>query len=272
MSDLLSTGVSGLLAFQTALETISNNISNVNTPGYDVETTNLVTNPATAAAEGWIGNGVSVGSVTRGYNQFLAQQANGASSGFNQLNTLVGFADQINNMFSDPGSGLSATLQTFSSTLQTLANSPSSSAARQAVLTQAQALITQFQGYASNLGQLQSQVNSQLSTEASTITSLGQQIASLNQQIMQAQANGTGQAPNQLLDQRDNLINQLSQHVGLNTVMQSDGAINVFIGNGQPLVVGTSSATLGATADPFGSNQLQLSFQTPAGSVNIANS
>ena len=271
MSDLLSTGVSGLLAFQTALETISNNISNVNTPGYDAESANLVTNPATPAAAGWIGNGVNVGSITRAYNQFLAQQANGASSSYNQLNTLAGLADQINNMFSDPGSGLSATLQTFSNALQSLANSPSQSATRQAVLTQAQALIAQFQGYASNLGQLQSQVNSQIGSEASAISSLGQQIANLNQQIMQAQANGTGQAPNQLLDQRDNLINQLSQHIGLNTVTQSDGAINVFIGNGQPLVVGTTASTLSASADQFNSNQLQVAFQTPAGPVGITN-
>ena len=76
MSDLLSTGVSGLLAFQTALKTISNNISNANTPGYDQESTNLVTNPASATAGGWIGNGVTVGSVTRPYNQFLTQQTN----------------------------------------------------------------------------------------------------------------------------------------------------------------------------------------------------
>jgi flagellar hook-associated protein 1 FlgK len=272
MSDLLSTGVSGLLAFQTALDTISNNISNVNTPGYNQESANLVTNPATAAGSGWIGNGVSVGSVTRAYNQFLAQQTNGASSSYNQLNTLAGFADQINNMFSDPGSGLSATLQSFSTALQTLSTAPSQSATRQAVLTQAQALITQFQGYASNLSQLQSQVNSQINSEASTISSLGQQIAGLNQQIMQAQANGTGQPPNQLLDQRDALINQLSQHIGLNTVTQSDGSINVFIGTGQPLVVGTTAATLSATADQFGSNQMELAFQTPSGPVGITNS
>jgi flagellar hook-associated protein 1 FlgK len=272
MSDLLSTGVSGLLAFQTALETISNNISNVNTPGYDQETANLVTNPATAAAQGWIGNGVTVGSVSRSYNQFLAQQANSATSGYNQLNTLTSFANQINNMFSDPGSGLSATLQAFSSSLQTLANSPSQSATRQAVLTQAQALISQFQSYSSNLSQLQAQVNGQLNSEASAISSLGQSIANLNQQIIQAQSNGTGQPPNQLLDQRDQLINQLSQHVGVNTVTESNGAIDVFIGSGQPLVVGTNAATLSAGPDAFKSGQLQLSFQGASGNVDVTKS
>jgi flagellar hook-associated protein 1 len=272
MSDLLSTSVSGLLAFQTALETISNNISNVNTPGYDEETANLVTNPATPAAGGWIGNGVSVGSVTRAYNQFLAQQTNSASSSYNQLNTLATFADQINNMFSDSSTGLSATLQAFSSAVQTLANSPSSTSSRQAVLSQLQGLISQFQSYDSNLSQLQSQVNGQIGSEASTITSLGQQIASLNQQIMAAENNGTGQAPNQLLDQRDNLINQLSQDVGVNTVTDSDGSINVFIGNGQPLVVGANASTVTTGPDAFNSGQLQLSLQTASGNINITNS
>ncbi len=272
MSDLLSTSVSGLLAFQTALETISNNISNVDTPGYDEETTNLVTNPGTPSAEGSIGNGVSVGSVTRAYNQFLAEQTNSASSSYNQLNTLATFADQINNMFSDSSTGLSATLQSFSSAVQTLADSPSSTSSRQAVLSQLQGLISQFQTYDSSLGQLQSQVNGQISSEASTITSLGQQIASLNQQIMAAENNGTGQAPNQLLDQRDNLINQLSQDVGVNTVTDSDGSIDVFIGNGQPLVVGANASTVTAGSDAFNSGQLQLSLQTASGNVDITNS
>src|SRR6185437_9955948 len=125
MSDLLSTGVSGLLAFQAALETVSNNISNANTPGYDVESTNLVTNPASATAGGWIGNGVTVGSVTRSYNQFLAQQTNTTTSSYNQLNTLATLAARIDDMFGDSNTGLSATLQAFSGAVQTLANSPS---------------------------------------------------------------------------------------------------------------------------------------------------
>ena len=80
MGDMLSTGVTGLLAFQNALDTISNNVSNVNTPGYSVENTNLVTNPATMTAEGAIGNGVSVASTTRSYSDFLDAQTRTATS------------------------------------------------------------------------------------------------------------------------------------------------------------------------------------------------
>jgi len=269
MSDMLSTAVSGLLAFQTALDTTSNNIANVDTPGYNDEVTQLATNPATPAANGWIGNGVSVAGVTNQYNQFLADQTNAATSSYNQLNTLSSFASDIDNMFSDSTTGLSATLQSFSDAVQTLANSPSDDSARQAVLTQAQSLIGQFQSYQSYLAQLGSQVNSQIQATASSITSLGQSIASLNQQIVAAENNGTGQQPNQLLDQQENLIAQLSADVSVNTVTQSDGAVNVFIGNGQPLVVGGTSATLTSAPDQFDSGQLQLALQTSTGSVNV---
>jgi flagellar hook-associated protein 1 FlgK len=269
---MLSTGVSGLLAFQSALDTISNNISNVNTPGYSQETANLVSNPASPAPQGWIGTGVSVSSVTRAYNQFLTEQLNGTTSSYNQLNTLSTLAANIDNLFSDPTTGLTATLQGFSNAVQTLANSPADSSARQAVLAQMQSLISQFKGYQNSLGQLDSQVNTQIQSEASTISSLGQSIASLNQQIMAAQNNGAGQPPNQLLDERDSLINQLSQDIGVNTVTQGDGTVNVFIGNGQPLVIGAHAATVSAGPDQFNSGQLQLSMQGSSGNVDITSS
>ncbi|MGH2872153.1 MAG: flagellar hook-associated protein FlgK, partial [Solirubrobacteraceae bacterium] len=244
MADMLSTGVSGLLAFQTALDTVSNNISNVNTPGYDEESADLVTNPTSPAPDGWIGDGVSVADVTRAYNQYLAEQTNTASSSYNQFNTLSTLAGGINNMLSDSTTGLSATMQSFGTALQNLANSPADVPTRQAVLAQMQTLVSQFQSYQSTFAQLSLQVNGQIGAAVTQITSLGQSIASLNQQITTAENNGTGQPPNELLDQRDQLINQLSQQVGVSTVTQSDGSISVFVGNGQPLVIGATSATL----------------------------
>src|SRR3984885_4816795 len=269
MGDMLSTGVTGLLAFQTALDTISNNISNVNTPGYSEETANLVTNPATPTAEGSIGNGVSVASVTRSYSDYLDAQTRSATSSYNQFNTFSGLADSINNMFSDPSTGLSATLQSFSQAIQTMANTPSQSSTRQAVLNQAQAVIAQFQSYQQNLNQLGGQVNTQIQSEASTISSLAQSIAGLNQSIMAAQNNGSGQAPDALLDQRNQLIDQLSQHISVTSVQQSDGSLSVFIGSGQSLVTGGQASTLNATPDQFGSGGLDISVTTPTSTTDI---
>jgi flagellar hook-associated protein 1 FlgK len=271
MGDMLSTGVTGLLAFQTALDTISNNISNVDTTGYSEETANLVTNPATPTNNGWIGNGVAVSNVTRSYSDFLDAQTRSATSSYNQFNTAAGLADSINNMFADSSTGLSATLQSFSQSIQAMANAPAQSSTRLAVLNQAQAVISQFQGYQSNLTQLGGQVNTQVQSEASTISSLAQNIASLNKQIMAAQGNGSAQPPNSLLDQRNNLIDQLSQDVSVNTVQQSDGSLSVFIGSGQALVVGGQAGTLTAGPDQYASGQQDVSLTTASGSVDITN-
>lgn len=270
MAGMLSTGVSGLMAFQTALDTISNNVSNANTTGYSREAVNLVSNAAGATNGGWVGGGVSVSTITRSYDNLLAGQTRTATSSYNQLNTYSTLASNIDDMLGDSSTGLSATLTSFTSALQTLADSPSQTATRQAVLSQAQTLIAQFQSYQSTLNQLGSQVSSSISSEATTITSLGQSIASLNLQIENAQ-NETGQPPNQLLDERDALIDQLSTHVNVNTVAQSDGSVNVYIGSGQALVVGTTSTTLAATPDQYNSGQA-LVLQTVNGSVDITSS
>ena len=268
MGDMLSTGVTGLLAFQKALSTISHNISNATTPGYSRQTVNLMSNPAEPTANGWVGNGVNVAGITRAYDSFLTSQVLSANGNYNQLNTVGTLAGNINNLFADSSSGLSASLQAFSQALQTMANSPSQSTTRQAVLNQAQSLISQFKSYSSSLGQLDAQVSSQLNAETGTISTLAGSIATVNQQIVAARSQSQ-QAPNDLLDQRDELITQLSQHVGVNTVTQGDGTVNVFIGNGQPLVVGVNAATLTTGADPFSANQLNVFMTNASGKVDI---
>ncbi len=271
MGDMLSTGVTGLLAFQKALSTISHNISNATTPGYSRQSVNLMTNPADAAANGWVGNGVTVAGITRAYDSFLTSQVLSANGSYNQLNTAGTLAGNINNMFADSATGLSASLQAFSQALQTMANSPSQSTTRQAVLNQAQTLISQFKSYSSSLGQLDSQVSSQLNAETGTISTLASGIATVNQQILAARSQSQ-QTPNDLLDQRDQLVTQLSQHIGVNTVNQSDGTVSVFIGNGQPLVVGVNAATLTTGADQFGASQLQVFMTNASGKVDITSS
>ena len=231
-----------------------------------------MTNPATPTNNGWIGNGVTVADVTRNYSDFLDAQTRRREQQLQPVQYRPpGLANSINNMFANSSTGLSATLQSFSQAIQTMANSPAQSSTRQAVLSQAQSVISQFQAYQNNLSQLGGQVNTQIQSEASTITSLAQNIAGLNKQIMAAQNNGTGQPPNSLLDQRNNLIDQLSQNLSVNTVAQSDGSLSVFIGSGQALVVGGLATTLSATPDQFSSGQLDLSLKTSAGTVDITN-
>lgn len=272
MGDMLSNAVSGLQAFQTALDTISNNISNASTTGYSREVVNLAENAGQGTSVGFIGAGVNVVSVTRNYDEFLAGETRAATSSYNQLNTVSTMASSINNMIGDSTTGMSAELTSFTDALQSLSDSPSSTSARQAVIAQAQSLITQFKSYQSTLNQLSTQDNTSITSDVSTTNSLAKQIASLNTQIVN-QKNETGQTPNQLMDERDNLVDQLSKTVSVNTVMQNDGSMNVYIGSGQPLVVGGTSSTLSTANDQYTSGGLDVTLQAGGGaSVDITNS
>src|SRR6185437_6458666 len=245
MSDLLSTSVSGLLAFQRALDVTSNNVANAATPGYSVERTNFAENQAQATASGYIGSGVSVQGITRSYDELLAGQVRSSQSSYSSFNAFATQAAQIDNMLSDSSTGLTASLQSFVNALQTVANSPSSSAQRQVLLSQAQSLVQQMHNYDSQLSTYSANVESQIGNSISQINTLAAGIASLNGQIANGLAS-TGQTPNDLMDQRDNLIDQLSQYVTVNTATQADGSMNVYVGAGQALVTGSSAQTLTA--------------------------
>jgi len=254
MSDILSTSVSGLLAFQRALDITSNNISNVATPGYSVQNVNFTPQPGQATAIGYIGSGVTIESITRSYDELLAGQVRSSQSGYSSFNTYATQASQIDNMLSDSSTGLTASLQAFVNALQTVANTPSSTAQRQGLLSQAQGLAQQLQNYNSQLGSYGAGIESQISAAATQINTLSSGIATLNGQIAAGLAS-TGQTPNSLMDQRDQMIDQLSQYVKVSTATQADGSMNVYIGSGQPLVIGSTSQTLTAFQDPYNATQ-----------------
>jgi flagellar hook-associated protein 1 len=269
MADILSTSVSGLLAFQQALDVTSNNVSNVSTPGYDAETANFTEAPGQGTSTGYIGNGVDVASITRAYNALLAQQVNSSQASYSSFNTLSTWAAQIDNMLSSSSTGLSASLQSFVNALQTLSTSPSSTASGQAVLSAAQALVQQLQSYSSQVSQAESQVESQVESNVSEINTLASSIATVNGQIAQAVGADPNQTPNQLLDQLDNLTNQLSQYVTVNTVSQSNGEEDVYIGTGQALVLGSSAQQLTATPNAYDPSTYDIGLSNGNSTVDI---
>src|SRR5215469_9359256 len=263
MADLLSTSVSGLLAFQQALDVTSNNIANASTPGYSVETANLTEAPGQSTGIGFIGSGVDVQSITRSYNEYLAQQVRSSQAGYSSSNTLATQAAQIDNMLSDSSTGLTATLQSFVNSLQTVASTPTSTAARQALLNQAQALAQQLTSYDSQISQFGSQLETQVSNDVAEVNSIATNIASLNRQIAAASTNG--QTPNQLMDQRDQLITQMSKYVSVRTATESNGAMDVYVGSGQALVVGGTASKLTTVPGAYDPSQLGIAISGSGG-------
>ena len=267
MGDILSTGVSGLLAFQQALDVTSNNIANSSTLGYSVESINLTPEPAQGTAGGYVGSGVEVQGITRAYNELLAQQVRSSQASYSSYNTLATQAGQIDNMLSSSSTGLTASLQSFVNALQTLSTSPSSTASRQALLSQAQALTQQINSYSSQIQTYGTGLEQQIGADISQVNSLAGGIAKLNTQIASDLAGG--QAPNELMDQRDNLLDQLSQYVSVTTSTQSDGSMNVYVGSGQALVTGGVAEQLAAIPNQYNPTVSDIGVTSSGGTTDV---
>lgn len=259
MSDLFSTSVSGLLAFQRALNVTSNNISNVATPGYSKENANFTERPGQAYSSGYIGSGTDIKSVTRSYDELLAGQVRSSQSSFSNFDTYATQAAQIDNMLSDPKTGLTVSLQNLINAYQTVANSPSTTAQRQALLSQANGIAQQMQNYNTQLQTYSGGIEQGIGSDITQVNTLTDGIAKLNQQIAAGLAS-TGQTPNQLMDQRDQMLDQLSQYISVNTATQADGSLNVYVGTGQPLVIGATSQQLQATPNQYNASESQVSI------------
>ncbi|HJV74833.1 MAG TPA: flagellar hook-associated protein FlgK, partial [Noviherbaspirillum sp.] len=234
MANILSTANSALNAAQQGLATTAHNIANQKTPGYNRQ---LVLQAAIGGQDeggGFIGKGTEVISVRRVYNEYLGAQIRTTQTKNGELSSHYAQANRINNLMADPTSGLSPVLQDFFKSVQNLAANPE---ARGSMLAAGESMASRFQSLDGQLRELRGSVNSELSTSVSAINSFAQQIADLNKAITAADS-GTGQLPNDLLDKRDYLIGELSKETKV-TATKDGNSYNIFIGNGQPMVVGS---------------------------------
>ncbi|MCM2308791.1 MAG: flagellar hook-associated protein FlgK [Sulfuritalea sp.] len=243
-----SIGFSGLNAAQAGLLTTGHNISNASTPGYHRQEIVQSANGSLFTGAGFIGQGTHVQTVKRVYDEFLGRQVLSAEAGATAMETYRTQISQIDNLLADPSAGLSPALSAFFKGLQDVAANPASVAGRQSMLSAAEALVARFQGLDQRLSEIREGTNQQISAQIGQINVFSTQLADINQRIILAQASGTNQQPNDLLDQRDTMLRDLNKLVRVSTVTQSDGSFNVFIGQGQPLVVGTRSSSLQAVA------------------------
>ena len=271
MADMLGTGLSSLRALQRALDTTAHNIANVSTEGYTRQRVDFATRTPQSYGTNWIGSGVDAVQVRRVYDQFLSEQVRSSSGTLARLDAFASQAERLDNLLGDSSNGLSASLQGFTDAVNEVSSTPSSISARQVLLAQGRALVDRLKGYDSQLRSMSAEVDARLPEEASEINLLAQGVARLNGDIAVA-VQQTGQPPNDLLDQRDRLIDELSAKVGVSVVAEGNSSLNVFIGNGQPLVLGTVASTITTTQDPLDPTRLQLALKTAGGTVDISRS
>jgi flagellar hook-associated protein 1 FlgK len=269
VSDVFGISISALQAFQQAINVTSNNVANASTPGYDRESVNLTEAIPQSDGAATIGAGVVVSGISRAFSQAAANQLNTSQSSLGQLNSLKAYSSQIDNLFGTTIGGLSTALQGFYGAFADVANNPTSTASRQALIGQAQSVASSFQNANGELNSLNTDVNSRITADVTQVNSIATAISKLNNQIVTGTAQDGGQPPNELLDQRDQLVSNLSQLVGISTTTDPNGALNVFVGNGQPLVLQGQVTSLTTVANQFNATQLEIS--TSATSAVISN-
>ena len=270
MANTLGIGTTALSALQRAISTTGQNIANVNTDGYSRQSVTFSARPAQDIGAGYLGSGVQVTSIDRAYNQFLANdvQQRTASSGYYSL--YANAAERVDSMLGDPSTSITQAMDSFFASAEAVANSPTSLPERQVMLSNAETLVQRFDYIVGRVDDVTKEMNSQIAGAVSEINQLAGGIATLNEEIAKVSGR-TGGLPNDLLDQRDALIVQLSSLVDTKTVAQDDGSLNVFIGRGQPLVTGSVAETLATQTDPdLGSTSIVTLSAFVAGSSDVS--
>jgi flagellar hook-associated protein 1 FlgK len=267
VASILNVGTSALLSLQQAITTTGHNIANVNTEGYSRQRVNFDTLTPQLSGGSYIGSGVATDSIERIFDQFLNSEVQSRNSAQSGSQAYYDLASRVDSLLADPDVGLSNTLEGFFSALQDVSNNPGSLPERQVLLGEAQVLADSFHYLDSNFRSIGNELNARIETSVSDINSLASSIAELNEQVVRATAGGGGAPPNDLLDTRDQLITELSGKINVTTVAQTDGAINVMVGNGQALVIGFSAQQLQTFDNPYDGTQTLVGIAGLSGSI-----
>ncbi|MBX2879311.1 MAG: flagellar hook-associated protein FlgK [Granulosicoccus sp.] len=260
MADPLQSGSSALLAFQRAIATTSHNIANSATEGYTRQRVDLQAKPAIPVSSGYIGQGVEVYSVERIEDEYANAQILQTGSELSRLTTLQGYTGQVDNLFANNAHSLTPTLNNFFSAIEDANNDPTDIVSRSIVINNAEHLASNFRSIYDGLEEIKGQMSGHLDATLEEINQITSQIASLNNSIVDATGKSDGRATNDLIDQRDRLLRQLSNHVDINTIDQANGAQDIYIANGQSLLTGGISRQLVRTPGTSSMTGLPISI------------
>lgn len=261
LTQLIEIAASGLAAATAGMETVSNNTANVNTPGYNTETVSQID---LALSGDPVGSGTEVSAIQRAYDPFAFQQVVAASSANQAAQVLQTSTQALAGLLpvaSGGSGGLGAALDGFFAAANTLAQAPASTPDRAALLGEAQSLAGAFRTAGNQVAASLSAIDGQIGDAVTQINSLARQIAALNAAIAQPPP---GAASNALLDQRNLLVQQLGQQVGVTVLSGANGALDVYTSGGAALVAGTSAAPLSVTSGSYGDGSLAVTY-APSG-------
>ncbi|MEO8299843.1 MAG: flagellar hook-associated protein FlgK [Burkholderiales bacterium] len=257
-SSLMNLGTRAMFAAQAQLSTTSHNISNASVAGYSRQETQLTTSDGLYTGAGFFGRGVTVQSVTRAVNSYLTMIAaqTGSTAAGDQARSAK--LSQLESAFGTGENGLGYAATQLLNAFADVAAHPDDLSARQVVLSRASELASQFRSTSDQVESLQASVKSDVAAGVDNVNEMAKRVATLNQQIAQMQ--GTGHTPNDLLDQRDQLVAQISQQVQVTRLEQDDGSLSLFVGGGQSLVLSSTAYQLKMVDDPFDSSRVGVAI------------
>jgi flagellar hook-associated protein 1 FlgK len=270
MADMMNSALSAIVSYQRALATTSHNIANVNTEGYSRQTVSLGTNVPQNFGFGAIGSGVKVSSIERQFDQFVLDQMRSSSSSYHQAQAFTDLASQVDGLLSDPNNGVSSGLSSFFNSLQLLADDPSSIPARQAVLAEADALTSRLATLSDQFSGISQEINTRLRSSVEEINGLTARIAELNESITAARTQTGGNPPNDLLDQRDQALLELSSFMDIKVVKQDGDTVNVFTSTGESIVLHDRSMKLGTASNEYQPTRLEVTLTGDQGTREIS--
>ncbi|WP_323636627.1 flagellar hook-associated protein FlgK [Pectobacterium polaris] len=271
MSNLLNTAMSGLKGAQVALSVVSNNISNQAVTGYSRQNAILEQAISSSTSAGYIGNGANVVSVNRQYNEFISNQLRSAQTTSSSVTAYYEQISKIDNLLASSTTSLSSTIQGFFSNLQNLTSNAGDSSTRQTVLGKAEGLVNQFKVTDKYLRDMDSGLNTQVQSIVGQVNTYTKQIASLNDDINRLLGSNNGAMPNDLLDQRDYLVDQLNKLVGVDVVIQDGTVYNVALKNGTNLVQAGNSSQLVAIGSSDDATRLTVGYKDQTSDVVTLN-
>ncbi len=257
MPSILNNSVSGLLTFKRSLATTSHNIANSATEGYSRQRAELAARPGQAYGYGYVGAGVQTVGIERVRDQFIETRLRDALTDDGRTRMYAELAGRLDNLLAGEQSGLAPALSAFFNAAQDVANDPSSATPRQLLLAEAATLVDRFHFMHAEIDGVRSEMNSRLQAMVADVNALSDDIARINRDVVTALGEAGG-PPNDLLDQRDQRINQLAALVGVRTVEQDNGALNVFTTSGQALVVNLTAQRWQTVPDPEDPSLLQV--------------
>jgi len=270
MTDILSTGKSALFAFQRALSTTSHNIANVNTEGYSRQRVDFQSVPGSGNTVGTVGGGVRISNIERMSDQFASARVSVSTSAHAEQEVHYQMASRLDNLIATEGMSVAPALNNFFNAIQDANADPASIASREVVIENTNQLADRFRTLQGQFDDAQNEVNDRTREAVKMVDEYAQSIADLNKRIVGIPSNANSQQAHDLKDQREQVVNRLSTYIDVDTLVQDNGAMSVYIGKGLSLVDDAQAQSVMTVRDSLHPDRLQIQIGSDASSLVLS--